>query len=167
MEEERARQKKELDAAGDGGAPADAAAPAAAPAPPAADEDDADAELRAAMAMSMASMAEPAADDAAMDTSADDTAMLSEEEQIARALAMSMGSEEPAMDTTADDAAPAAAEDVSKMLQDPSFLTSVLSELPNVDPNDAEIRDAVANLASGMETEKKDSEGDKKDESSA
>ena len=63
MEEERARQKKELDAAGDGGAPADGAAPAAAPAAPAADEDDADAELRAAIAMSMASMAEPAADD--------------------------------------------------------------------------------------------------------
>ena len=55
MEEERARQKKELDAAGDGGAPADGAAPAAAPAAPAADEDDADAELRQALAMSMGS----------------------------------------------------------------------------------------------------------------
>lgn len=42
--------------------------------------------------------------------------------------------------------------------QDPSFLSSVLSELPDVDPNDAEIRAAVSNL-----TEKKeDKDGDAK-----
>ena len=38
-------------------------------------------------------------------------------------------------------------EEIGQMLQDPSFLSSVLSGLPNVDPDDAQIREAVEGLA--------------------
>lgn len=182
MEEERARQQKELAASGDAGgtdgtAATDAAgassgaAASAAPAPM--EEDDADAELRAAMAMSMASMEADSASEAApsnLGAADNDLSVLSEEEQIARALAMSMSSADDAVAMETESAKPADAasstpgEDMNKMLADPSFLTSVLSSLPNVDPNDTGIRDAVADLVG--KGEKNDDETGNKEESS-
>jgi len=133
------------------------------------DDDDMDEELRLAMQMSMAS-SDPKTDDgaAAMDvdegTQEKEFSELSEEEQIARALQMSMAD---SMDTDEknDDGKEKAGDDkdekkdVSELLQSETFLTSILETLPNVDPNDADIRGAVQQLASGM---KKDEE--KKDE---
>ncbi|KAL8586003.1 hypothetical protein ACOMHN_045389 [Nucella lapillus] len=90
--------------------------------------------------------------------SADLTSM-SEDEQIAFALRLSMenpGTEEntPApMDVETTGGAAASEEkkeeeDFSEVMQDPAFLQSVLENLPGVDPNSAAIKDAMKTLTS-------------------
>ncbi|RUP47491.1 hypothetical protein BC936DRAFT_145681 [Jimgerdemannia flammicorona] len=74
---------------------------------------------------------------------------LSEEEQIARAIAMSMqggsgGGQE-------------SGEDFSQVMQDPSFLTRVLDSLPGVDSSDPRIQSVLQ----GKDSEKKEGEEDK------
>jgi hypothetical protein len=150
LEEERERARK----AGEGdGAPAAAEGTATAP------ESDMDADLRAAMAMSMGG------DPGAMEVEggAQDVSAMTEEEMMARALAMSMAgvpdSGSAAMETEGGGGAADGSADAEQMLQDPSFLSDVLAGLEGVDPEDAEIREAVSDLAS-----KVDDAGKKKDE---
>ncbi|XP_061886092.1 26S proteasome non-ATPase regulatory subunit 4-like isoform X2 [Entelurus aequoreus] len=83
-----------------------------------------------------------------------DFSRMTEDEQIAYALQMSMqgsaaelGGED--MDTGADmDSSEAKDEEDYDVMQDPEFLQSVLENLPGVDPNNEAIRNAMGSLAS-------------------
>ncbi|MED6244716.1 hypothetical protein ATANTOWER_022205 [Ataeniobius toweri] len=80
-----------------------------------------------------------------------DISSMTEEEQIAYAMQMSLaGGEYGEMDTGApmDTAESAKEEDDYDVMQDPEFLQSVLENLPGVDPNNEAIRNAMGSLAS-------------------
>ncbi|KAM3595969.1 uncharacterized protein V6R79_006084 [Siganus canaliculatus] len=80
-----------------------------------------------------------------------DFSSMTEEEQIAYAMQMSLaGGEYGEMDTGApmDTAESAKEEDDYDVMQDPEFLQSVLENLPGVDPNNEAIRNAMGSLAS-------------------
>lgn len=72
---------------------------------------------------------------------------LSEEEQIALAMQMSMQQDAPAAEESMD-----VAEEYAEVMNDPAFLQSVLENLPGVDPQSEAIRNA-------MSTIKKDKDG--------
>ncbi|MEQ2290688.1 26S proteasome non-ATPase regulatory subunit 4 [Ameca splendens] len=99
-----------------------------------------------------------------------DFSRMTEEEQIAYALQMSMqgaGAEFVAeeMDTGADmDSREAKDEEDYDVMQDPEFLQSVLENLPGVDPNNEAIRNAMGSLASqtGSKSDSKKDEEKKK-----
>lgn len=153
MEEQRARQQA------DGGQPnpqEGEATPAAAPGGAAVEEDTSEeAMLQRALAMSMD--AAPAAASAAAEP---DLGAMTEEEQIAYAMRMSMadGQEETAAqggeEMEVDDK-----EDYSEVMNDPAFLQSVLQNLPGVDPQS----EAVKNAMGAIKDEKKESDKDKKE----
>ncbi|NWZ88567.1 PSMD4 ATPase, partial [Poecile atricapillus] len=81
---------------------------------------------------------------------------MSEEEQIAYAMQMSLQGAEFAQAEAAevdsgaamDTSEPAKEEDDYDVMQDPEFLQSVLENLPGVDPNNEAIRNAMGSLAS-------------------
>ncbi|CAK6949274.1 S proteasome non-ATPase regulatory subunit 4 [Scomber scombrus] len=80
-----------------------------------------------------------------------DFSSMTEEEQIAYAMQMSLaGGEYGEMDTGApmDTAESTKEEDDYDVMQDPEFLQSVLENLPGVDPNNEAIRNAMGSLAS-------------------
>ncbi|TMS17980.1 26S proteasome non-ATPase regulatory subunit 4 [Larimichthys crocea] len=80
-----------------------------------------------------------------------DFSSMTEEEQIAYAMQMSLaGGEYGEMDTGApmDTAESVKEEDDYDVMQDPEFLQSVLENLPGVDPNNEAIRNAMGSLAS-------------------
>ncbi|KAJ3598639.1 hypothetical protein NHX12_002144 [Muraenolepis orangiensis] len=99
-----------------------------------------------------------------------DFSRMTEDEQIAYALQMSMqgageeiGGED--MDTGADmESAEAKDEEDYDVMQDPVFLQSVLENLPGVDPNNEAIRNAMGSIAShtGPKPEPKKDEESKK-----
>jgi len=150
MEEQRARQQAE------GGAP-DTPGGGAVAAPGAAEETSEEALLQRALAMSMDS-GEPVASAGAGHR---DLSSMTEEEQIAYAMQMSMAeaekAEEPAksesMDVDEKD------EDYSEVMNDPAFLQSVLQNLPGVDPQSEAVRNAVG----AAKEENKDKKDDNKD----
>jgi len=169
MEEQRARQQAETGAGAEGGA-------AAKPAEPAGETPDASNEealLQRALAMSMdtgEAMEEAADASAAPKPGAReprDLASMTEEEQIAYAMQMSMadiqeaeepaGKEEESMDVDDKDA------DYSEVMNDPAFLQSVLQNLPGVDPNSAAVQSAMGAMKQEDEKEKKD-KNEKKDD---
>ncbi|XP_006095318.1 26S proteasome non-ATPase regulatory subunit 4 isoform X1 [Myotis yumanensis] len=98
-----------------------------------------------------------------------DLSSMTEEEQIAYAMQMSLQGAEfgqaessdidasSAMDTSE----PAKEEDDYDVMQDPEFLQSVLENLPGVDPNNEAIRNAMGSLASQAT---KDGKKEKKEE---
>jgi len=147
MEEQRARQQAE---GGEVEAPADGAVPAV-------EESSEEALLQRALAMSMDTE----------DTSSvgmpkeRDLGSMTEEEQIAYAMQMSMADndevKEPAkaesMDVDEKD------QDYSEVMNDPAFLQSVLQNLPGVDPQS----EAVRNAMGAMKDEKK-KDDEKKDD---
>jgi len=147
MEEQRARQQAE-------GGEEETAAPATGGATE--DESSEEALLQRALAMSMDTGEAGAA------PKQRDLSSMTEEEQIAYAMEMSMADaekpEEPAktesMDVDDKD-------DYSEVMNDPAFLQSVLQNLPGVDPQS----EAVKNAMGAMKDEKKDDKkDDKKDE---
>lgn len=80
-----------------------------------------------------------------------DFSSMTEEEQIAYAMQMSLaGGEYGEMDTEGpmDTTESAKEEDDYDVMQDPEFLQSVLENLPGVDPNNEAIRNAMGSLAS-------------------
>ncbi|KAI9533302.1 26S proteasome non-ATPase regulatory subunit 4 [Dissostichus eleginoides] len=99
-----------------------------------------------------------------------DFSRMTEDEQIAYALQMSMqgegaefGAED--MDTGADmDSSKAKDEEDYDVMQDPEFLQSVLENLPGVDPNNEAIRNTMGSLASqtGSKSDTKKNEEKKK-----
>ncbi|XP_070822377.1 26S proteasome non-ATPase regulatory subunit 4-like isoform X1 [Chaetodon trifascialis] len=153
MEEQRQRQEDEARRA------AVASAAEAGISSPAADESE-DALLK--MSVPLTDSSTPALPD---------FSRMTEDEQIAYALQMSMqgagaaefGAED--MDTGADmDSSKAKDEEDYDVMQDPEFLQSVLENLPGVDPNNEAIRNAMGSLASqtGSKSDTKKDEEKKK-----
>lgn len=96
-----------------------------------------------------------------------DFSSMTEEEQIAYAMQMSLaGGEYGEMETGGpmDTAESAKEEDDYDVMQDPEFLQSVLENLPGVDPNNEAIRNAMGSLASqtGSKSDSKKDEEKKK-----
>jgi len=176
MEEQRARQEAESGApagAGSGEAPAADAAPTAMAG---ADAED-DPVLARALAMSVggsgASSAAPAAAASASGAEPDLSAM-TEDEQIAYAMRMSMqedastptgGDSEEKMDID-EQSQDKNEDDYSEAMNDPAFLQSVLESLPGVDPQSDAVRQAVGAMSksnsSKKDSEKKDDKDGKK-----
>ncbi|KFU84469.1 26S proteasome non-ATPase regulatory subunit 4, partial [Chaetura pelagica] len=85
-----------------------------------------------------------------------DLSSMTEEEQIAYAMQMSLQGAEFAQaeaaevdsSTAMDTSEPTKEEDDYDVMQDPEFLQSVLENLPGVDPNNEAIRNAMGSLAS-------------------
>ncbi|XP_071385349.1 26S proteasome non-ATPase regulatory subunit 4-like isoform X1 [Centroberyx affinis] len=152
MEEQRQRQEDEARRAA-----VVSAAEAGVPSPTADESEDA-----------LLKMSVPQADTAT--PALPDFSRMTEDEQIAYALQMSMqgaggefGGED--MDTGADmESSEAKDEEDYDVMQDPEFLQSVLENLPGVDPNNEAIRNAMGSLASqtGSKPETKKDEEKKK-----
>uniref|UniRef100_A0A8C1GC03 26S proteasome non-ATPase regulatory subunit 4 n=1 Tax=Cyprinus carpio TaxID=7962 RepID=A0A8C1GC03_CYPCA len=94
-----------------------------------------------------------------------DFSSMTEEEQIAYAMQMSLAGGEfgESMDTGAPmDTAESKEEDDYDVMQDPEFLQSVLENLPGVDPNNEAIRNAMGSLASQSGNKQEGKKGDEK-----
>uniref|UniRef100_A0A8C2IF88 26S proteasome non-ATPase regulatory subunit 4 n=1 Tax=Cyprinus carpio TaxID=7962 RepID=A0A8C2IF88_CYPCA len=94
-----------------------------------------------------------------------DFSSMTEEEQIAYAMQMSLAGGEfgESMDTGAPmDTAESKEEDDYDVMQDPDFLQSVLENLPGVDPNNEAIRNAMGSLASQSGNKQEGKKGDEK-----
>ncbi|XP_055855582.1 26S proteasome non-ATPase regulatory subunit 4 [Episyrphus balteatus] len=97
-----------------------------------------------------------------------DFANMTEEEQIAFAMQMSMQDADETVTQQAkrpktDEAAPMEVdEDYSEVIGDPAFLQSVLENLPGVDPQSEAIRDAVGSLNKDKDKKSGDSDKTKK-----
>ncbi|XP_038238559.1 putative PIP5K1A and PSMD4-like protein isoform X6 [Dermochelys coriacea] len=99
-----------------------------------------------------------------------DLSSMTEEEQIAYAMQMSLQGPEFAqaesgeVDSSAamDTSEPTKEEDDYDVMQDPEFLQSVLENLPGVDPNNEAIRNAMGSLASQASKENKDKKEEEK-----
>jgi len=141
MEEQRARQQAE------GGAE-ETGAPPAAVGGGAEDESSEEALLQRALAMSM-----DTGEAGAAAPKERDLGSMTEEEQIAYAMQMSMAdSEKPEEASKAESMDVDEQEDYSEVMNDPAFLQSVLQNLPGVDPQS----EAVRNAMGAMKDEKKD-----------
>lgn len=95
-----------------------------------------------------------------------DFATMTEDEQIAYAMRMSMqpGEEGDDMDAEPSGAGAAAKEeDYSDVMTDPDFLHDVLISLPGVDPQSDAIRQAVESLTANNESQRKEEDEKKKD----
>ncbi|GMN29060.1 hypothetical protein TIFTF001_002276 [Ficus carica] len=103
-------------------------------------QDDENALLQQALAMSMD---DPASSHDTRDTDMSDAA--ADDPELALALQLSV------QDSTKDSSNPA---DMSKLLADQSFVSSILASLPGVDPNDPSVKDLLASMQSQSEVEK-------------
>jgi len=158
MEEQRALQQAE------GGAEEEPAAQAPAPAPGGEEQSSEEALLQRALAMSMDSESPAAPAPGAPVKAARpqrDLATMTEEEQIAYAMQMSMddyedkdAGQEENMEVDDKD------QDYSEVMNDPAFLQSVLQNLPGVDPDSEAVKAAMG----AMKEEDKDKKDDKKKE---
>lgn len=166
MEEQRARQEAENAAGGGAGAanPADPAQPTTEKVETAGGGTE-DPVLARALAMSVGGEA------AAEDKSDVNLGAMTEDEQIAYAMRMSMAqeaaeaAEAEKMDVD-EQSGDKGDEDYSEAMNDPAFLQSVLESLPGVDPQSDAVRQAVGAMSrSGTDNTKKE-DSEKKDEKS-
>ncbi|XP_061357700.1 26S proteasome non-ATPase regulatory subunit 4 homolog isoform X3 [Gastrolobium bilobum] len=104
--------------------------------------DDENALLQQALAMSMD---EPAINHDAQDTDMSEAA--ADDPELALALQMSVA------DSTKDSASQS---DMSKLLADQSFVSSILASLPGVDPNDPSVKDLLASMQNQSEQKNED-----------
>uniref|UniRef100_A0A5B6ZR56 26S proteasome non-ATPase regulatory subunit 4 homolog n=1 Tax=Davidia involucrata TaxID=16924 RepID=A0A5B6ZR56_DAVIN len=103
--------------------------------------DDENALLQQALAMSMD---DPAASLAMRDTDMSET--VTDDQDLALALQLSV------QDSKKDQASQP---DMSKLLADQSFVSSILASLPGVDPNDPSVKDLLASMQSQSESQQK------------
>ncbi|XP_030842176.1 26S proteasome non-ATPase regulatory subunit 4 [Strongylocentrotus purpuratus] len=164
MEEQRQRQEDVTKEPGDGTTDKPIAQPA----------DSEEALLEQALVMSNQPMS------SFEETPTPDLGAMTEEEQIAYALQMSLrqtvvadlpSSAEPSSqretpmetDTPAtDSAASKPDDDFSEVMNDPEFLQSVLSTLPGVDPTSEDVQRAMGNLTQPKDSDKKEDKDSKK-----
>ncbi|XP_021274085.1 26S proteasome non-ATPase regulatory subunit 4 homolog isoform X2 [Herrania umbratica] len=106
--------------------------------------DDDNALLQQALAMSMD---EPASTHDVQDSEMSDAA--ADDPELALALQLSV------QDSAKDSSSQA---DVSKLLADQSFVSSILASLPGVDPNDPSVKEVLASMQSQSETQQKQDE---------
>jgi 26S proteasome regulatory subunit N10 len=166
MEEQRARQEATTGAAGGGEAPA---AEAGTPTGAGADAED-DPVLARALAMSVGGGSATPSAAAPAGGAEPNLSAMTEDEQIAYAMRMSMaeddsagpagGEAEEKMDVD-DQSQDKNEDDYSEAMNDPAFLQSVLESLPGVDPQSDAVRQAVGAMSKSS-TSKKDT--DKKDD---
>ncbi|KAI5438744.1 26S proteasome non-ATPase regulatory subunit 4 homolog isoform X2 [Lathyrus oleraceus] len=104
--------------------------------------DDENALLQQALAMSMD---EPAVGHDVKDTDMSEASV--DDPDLALALQLSVA------DSTKDQASQS---DMTKLLADQSFVSSVLASLPGVDPNDPSVKDLLASMQNQSEQQKKD-----------
>jgi len=174
MEEQRARQEAESTTAGGAGSGEAPVASSEATAAAGVAEAEDDPVLARALAMSVGGSASSSAAPAASASAEPDLSAMTEDEQIAYAMRMSMQEDastptggdsedkmevdEPSQDKNEDD--------YSEAMNDPAFLQSVLESLPGVDPQSDAVRQAVGAMSksssSKKDTDKKDDKGDKK-----
>lgn len=143
------------------------------------EETDEDLLLKQALEMSMQPTASDDEQMSAPSVVTRDFSMMSEDEQVAYAMQMSMdptsaGSQASATEMDTDDKSKNEDQDddeeddddLSDVMNDPAFLQSVLESLPGVDPQSEEIRNAMGQLTGrkkdDKKSEKKDSSDDKK-----
>jgi len=172
MEEQRARQQAESgggaggeEAAAGGGAAGTPTSAAGGAAPAASDPDSEEALLQRALAMSMetdetSAESDPPADSAELN-------MMTEEEQIAYAMRMSMQEEagpSKKEEGEAMDVDESKKEDYSEAMNDPAFLQNVLENLPGVDPQSEAVKSAMGAVTGGENKGKKDGKDKKKDD---
>ncbi|KAG7969961.1 hypothetical protein I3843_07G058700 [Carya illinoinensis] len=112
--------------------------------------DDENALLQQALAMSMD---DPASSHEVRDTDMSDS--VADDPELALALQLSV------QDSTKDVSSQS---DMSKLLADQSFVSSILSSLPGVDPNDQSVKDLLASMQSQSEPQQKDEEKEPKEE---
>ncbi|GLT82631.1 hypothetical protein SLE2022_009910 [Rubroshorea leprosula] len=105
--------------------------------------DEENALLQQALAMSMD---DPSSSPELRDTDMSDAA--ADDPELALALQLSV------QDSTKD----SSQEDVSKLLSDQSFVSSILSSLPGVDPNDPSVKELLASMQSQSESQQKQNE---------
>jgi len=153
MEEQRARQQA------DGGE--EAAPPPATPGGGAEEESSEEALLQRALAMSMdtdegapATATAPGAPRKAPRQERD-LATMTEEEQIAYAMQMSMAESEGGGEVEGMEVEDKG-EDYSEVMNDPEFLQSVLQNLPGVDPDSQAVRDAMGAMKDEKKEDKKE-----------
>merc|ERR1712142_1166754 len=135
MEEQRARQQAE---GGEEHKPDEGSAGGQ-------DESSEEAMLQRALAMSMDTGISAGKQE-------QDLASMTEEEQIAYAMQMSMADTDAAMDVDKKN------EDESEVMNDPAFLQSVLQNLPGVDPQSEAVRDAMGAVKRDEEKKKEHEE---------
>jgi len=167
MEEQRARQQADVTSdappptpGAEGGASAGAGAGAGA------EDTSEEAMLQRALAMSMGG-GEAGAESAGSGGSAmePDLAAMTEEEQIAYAMRMSMAESDPAAGGSSAesmDVDKPEDEDYSEVMNDPAFLQSVLQNLPGVDPQSEAIKNAVGAIKKDEKKDDKDKDKEKK-----
>lgn len=112
--------------------------------------EDENALLQQALAMSM--------DDASSNVATRDTDMseaASEDQDLALALQLSV------QDSTNDQSSQT---DMSKLLADQSFVSSILASLPGVDPNDPSVKDLLASMQGQLEKKDEDTDKEQKEE---
>nr|XP_016488035.1 PREDICTED: 26S proteasome non-ATPase regulatory subunit 4 homolog [Nicotiana tabacum] len=112
--------------------------------------EDENALLQQALAMSM--------DDASSNVATRDTDMseaASEDQDLALALQLSV------QDSTNDQSSQT---DMSKLLADQSFVSSILASLPGVDPNDPSVKDLLASMQGQSEKKDEDKDMEQKEE---
>ncbi|GLT44558.1 hypothetical protein SLA2020_184440 [Shorea laevis] len=105
--------------------------------------DEENALLQQALAMSMD---DPSSSPELRDTDMSDAA--ADDPELALALQLSV------QDSTKD----SSQEDVSKLLSDQSFVSSILSSLPGVDPSDPSVKELLASMQSQSESQQKQNE---------
>jgi len=158
MEEQRARQQA------DGGTEAAPEGAAATPAVPAAGQEEESSEealLQRALAMSM-DTEEGGKDSRPAKQPERDLSSMTEEEQIAYAMQMSMADNdkkeggEESMEVDDKD------QDYSEVMNDPDFLQSVLQNLPGVDPQSEAVRNAMGAMKDDQEKKDKEKKDEKK-----
>lgn len=95
---------------------------------------------------------------------APDFARMTEEEQIAFAMQMSMQDQQELLEESLKEEAMEVEEDYAAVMSDPAFLQSVLENLPGVDPHSEAVRQAVGSLQQNKDKDKdkeKEKEKDK------
>jgi len=111
------------------------------------DVEDEDEELKQALALSMSQSSFPTQSSqlttsTTQEQKPKDSMDIDEDEELKQALALSIG--QPPQQSEQEK--PTA--DINKILDDPSFVNSLLSTLPGVDPNDPRIKEALESLKS-------------------
>merc|ERR1711917_190871 len=113
--------------------------------------------LQDALLMSMGGGAEAMGGGASMGGAEADLGAMTEEEQIAYAIQMSMAESAAPSDPTTPAAQPEPMEDdSSQLVTDPEFLQTVLQNLPGVDPNSEAVKEALGESKKNEDDKKKD-----------
>merc|ERR1712131_159475 len=112
--------------------------------------------LQDALLMSMGGGAEAMGGGASMGGAEADLGAMTEEEQIAYAIQMSMAESAGPSDSTPAPASQPMEDDSSQLVTDPEFLQTVLQNLPGVDPNSEAVKEALGESKKNEDEKKKD-----------